>query len=88
MLTLKLIVLLSIFLETELQMGPLGPPGGPPTGPVVKYNFSASLKDSSDPIISMWITSTGLSGYNALTNVNKVQYSPTYVYVSSSVNII
>ena len=94
---IKIVFLFSAISQLNCQPpgGGGAPPGGggaPPGGGggqlnivATNYNFTASTRtESADPILTSWIKSTGMSGYNALTNVNKVQYSAKYVYVSSS----
>ena len=40
---------------------------------------------STNPIITKWIKSTGYKGYNnQLSDVQKVQYSSSYVYITST----
>lgn len=63
---------------------------GVTTTTVTNYNYvSSSLSASSDPVITSWIKSTGYSSsWKAYTNVNKIQYSSKYVYISASGNIL
>ncbi len=69
----------------ERQM--MGPPGGGGGGMTVmtatNYNYGASTTSaSSDPLVTSWVKSTGKSAtYSGYTNVNKIQYSSTYVYL-------
>jgi hypothetical protein len=92
---LKLALLFSLVYEFTCQLppppggGPPGGGGGPPGGgggpmQITNYNFSASTRGLSDPMLNYWIKPTGLSGYGGYNNVNKVQYSSKYVYVSAS----
>lgn len=77
-----------------IRQSPGGPPGGtggPPGGAgagmmIPNYNYPASSLDPQhDPIVNSWIKSSGISStYKTYTNVNKIQYSSQYVYVSSS----
>ena len=50
------------------------------------YNYSIStVIATADPLITSWVKSTGISSiYKVYTNVNKIQYSSQYVYVSAS----
>ena len=46
---------------------------------------TAATSTTSNPAITAWIKSTGYNGYNSqLADVQKVQYSSNYVYVSST----
>ncbi|HKI44602.1 MAG TPA: YHYH protein, partial [Balneolales bacterium] len=53
---------------------------------LVLFVTGLSFGQSSDPILSSWLlNTTGVTGYNGLpANVQKVQYSQDYVYISSS----
>ena len=76
--------------KRSLRIARQGPPqgGGPPQVVAIQPNYNypnSTLAASSDPIVYSWIKSTGISAvYKAYTNVNKVQYSAQYVYVSCS----
>jgi hypothetical protein len=50
------------------------------------YNYpNSTVIASSDPLVTNWLKSTGMSStYKTYTNVNKIQYSSQYVYVSAS----
>lgn len=50
------------------------------------FIYSLSYGQSSDPVLSSWLlNTTGITGYNGLpANVQKVQYSQNYAYISCS----
>ena len=82
---LLLIALNSI--DYSIQQPPLGTTT---TTTVSNYNYpSSAVSAASDPMITSWVKSTGYSSsWKAYTNVNKVQYSSQYVYVSASGKLV
>lgn len=48
--------------------------------------YNVTLTSVSDPSINNWVLSTGKSTVytSSLTNINKIQYSASYVYVAAS----
>jgi hypothetical protein len=85
-LMLSLVLLNLIYYSIQQPAG--GQMGTTTTTTVTNYNYpSSAVSASSDPMITSWVKSTGYSSsWKAYTNVNKVQYSSTYVYVSASGN--
>jgi hypothetical protein len=81
------LVLLSL-IDNSIQQPAGGPMGTTTTTTVTNYNYpSSAVSAASDQMITSWVKSTGYSSsWKAYTNVNKVQYSSTYVYVSASGN--
>ena len=83
---LRLSILFSLVYFYNCQPPGGGVPPGGGGGPMIitNYNFTASTRGLSDPMLNYWVRPTGLSGYSGYNNVNKVQYSLKYVYVSAS----
>jgi hypothetical protein len=77
MISLKTIIALCIVLLATVSSQP------PPISSTTTTSITPSV--ASQPVITKWVKSTGYKGYNgALSDVQKVQYSNNYVYISST----
>ena len=56
---------------------------GPP--PITTTAAASTTTATSNPVVTSWIKSTGYTGYNSqLADVQKIQYSSSYVYITST----